>query len=141
MDRSLLPHAAELFRNAAKVHLQPRADFYERYNPLTGEPLSSFRDYMHSWWIDLFIRHVAGLMIQEDGSVVIDPLSLGLEHFELRGAPFRGKKIDVLWSGSEKSAAEGSANPGLTVRMNGKEILRRADFKPGDALIKIDLKK
>src|SRR5438094_725897 len=67
--------------------------------------------------------------------------ALKADLLSLRGAPFRGKKIDVLWSGSEKSAAEGSAKPGLTVRVNGKEILRRADFKPGDALIKIDLKK
>ncbi|MCK4653154.1 MAG: hypothetical protein KAU01_01790, partial [Candidatus Cloacimonetes bacterium] len=52
LDRSLLSDAAKLIKLAARKHLQPQADFFERYNPLTGEPLSHFRDYMHSWWID-----------------------------------------------------------------------------------------
>ncbi len=127
MDRSLLPQAAELFLRAAANHLQPRPDFYERYDPFSGKPLSRFRDYMHSWWIDLFIRHVAGLMPQEDGSLVIDPLPLGLTRFALRGAPHRGHRVDVLWSNTD----------GLTVRQDGRTILRRPTFHPGGARIGI----
>ena len=124
LDRSLLPQAAELFKRAAANHLQPRADFYERYDPLSGRPLSDFRDYMHSWWIDLVIRHVAGLTPQDDGSLVIDPLPAGLEHFALRGAPHRGRRIDVLWN-------DPKAGKGLTVRRDGKVLRRAPDFVPG----------
>lgn len=123
LDRSLLPQAAELFRRAAGNHLQPRADFYERYDPFSGKGLSSFRDYMHSWWIDIYIRHVAGLEPQDDGSVVIDPLPMKLKFFALRNAPHRGHKIDVLWNASP--------NVGLTVRLDGKTVRRQKKFRPG----------
>jgi hypothetical protein len=134
-DRALLPQAAELFRRAALMHLQPRADFYERYNPITGKPLSGFRDYMHSWWIDLYVRHVVGLMIADDRSVSIDALPLGLDHFVLEGALCRGQKIDVLWSRPGKENWGKTA--GLQVRLNGKRLLHKPDYQPGDAPIVI----
>ena len=123
LDRSLLPQAAELFRRAAGNHLQPRADFYERYDPFSGKGLSGFRDYMHSWWIDIYIRHVAGLEPQDDGSVVIDPLPMKLKFFALRNAPHRGHKIDVLWNAAP--------DVGLTVRLDGKTVRRQKKFRPG----------
>jgi glycogen debranching enzyme len=122
MDRALLPKAGELFRRAAANHLQPRADFYERYNPVTGKPLSKFRDYMHSWWIDLFVRHVAGLMLEDDGSVHIDALPVGLDHFALENVRLRGKRLDVLWA----------ADAGLTVRIDGKVVSREVQYRPGN---------
>jgi hypothetical protein len=131
-DRSLLPKAAELLKAAARNHLQPRADFYERYDPFSGKPLSTFRDYMHSWWIDLFIRHVAGLEPQDDGGLVIDPLPMGLERVSLRGAPFRGHRIDVL-------VAVSGRDKGLTVRCDERTVLRDLDFKPGSAPKRIDV--
>lgn len=124
LDRSLLPQAAELFKRAARNHLQPRADFYERYDPFTGKPLSRFRDYMHSWWIDTIIRHVAGLTPQDDGSVMIDPLPMGLNFYALRGAPHRGHRVDVLFNDKE-------AGRGLTVRVDRKVVRRDENFKPG----------
>lgn len=138
LDRALLPKAAELFRRSAYNHLQPRADFYERYNPLTGKALSKFRDYMHSWWIDLYIQHVAGLELMEDDSIQIDPLPLGLTHFALRGVPFRGKTLEVTWR--NPNASRKLVLPaGLTVRMNGREILRAPDFRPGDPRLRVPL--
>ncbi len=125
LDRSLLPQAAELLRRAVNNHFTPRADFYERYDPFTGKPLSTFRDYMHSWWIDLLIRHAAGLMPQDDGTIVIDPLLLGLEHFSLRSAPHRGHRVDVLFN----DAKEG---PGVCVRIDGKAVYRNTEFQPGN---------
>jgi hypothetical protein len=138
--RDMLPKAAELFQKALRNHLQPRADFFEKYNPLTGEPLSTWADYMHSWWIDLIIRHAAGLMIQDDGKLVIDPLPLGLEYFALRGAPYRGHRIDVLWKSAACRAKEADFGPGLTVLVDGKEVCRREKFKPGDEPATIQVK-
>jgi hypothetical protein len=123
-DRSLMPKAAELFQRMVALHVNPRADFYERYHSLTGTPLSSFRDYMHSWWIEPIIRHVAGLEIQEDGSLTIDPLPLGLASFSLHSAPWRGRSVDVLWN-------DASAGLGLVVRVDGRSVLHQPDFQPG----------
>jgi len=124
LDRSHLPQAAELFRRVEALQLRPRADFYEHYNSLTGEPESGFRDYMHSWWIDLIIRQAAGMTPQDDGSLVIDPLPLGLTHFALRGAPYRGRKVDVLWN-------EPGTGKGLTVRIDGIVRSHLPKFVPG----------
>ncbi|RYG21192.1 hypothetical protein EON82_19255 [bacterium] len=120
LDRSLLPQAAELFRRAVALHLQPRPDFYEHYNSQTGAPKSTFRDYMHSWWIDVVVRHVAGLTPQADGGLVIDPLPLGLKHYSLKGAPYAGRRVDVQFDAK-----------GLTVRVNGREVRKVAGFVPG----------
>ena len=128
-DRSLLPNAAQLFRRAAANHLQPRADFYERYNPITGDGLSLFRDYMHSWWVDIYIRHVAGLTIGDDGSLSIDPLPLDLDWFSVSGVPFRGRKIEINWRKED----------GLRVSVDRKEVVHQADFKPGDDPIAVRL--
>lgn len=130
LDRSMLPEAAELLRRAIRNHLQPRADFYEHYDPTTGKPLSTFRDYMHSWWIDLYIRQIAGLIPQGDGSLVIDPLPMGLEHFSLRGVPYRGHRVDVLFNDAD-------AGRGLTVRIDGAVVVRQPDFTPGMNTIRI----
>ena len=124
LDRSKLPAAADLFHKIAALQLRPRADFYEHYNSLTGEPESSFRDYMHSWWIDAIIRQAAGLTPEDDGSLVIDPLPLGLTHFALRGAPYRGHRVDVLWN-------EPGTGKGLTVRIDGRTRSRLQNFVPG----------
>ena len=61
---------------------------------------------------------------QDDGSLVIDPLPLGLTHFALRGAPYRGHKVDVLWN-------EPGTGQGLTVRVDGRMQRRLPKFVPG----------
>ncbi len=123
-DRSLMPQAAELLHRAVNNHFTPRVDFYERYDPFSGKPLSGFRDYMHSWWIDIFIRHVAGLTPQNDGTLVIDPLPMGLTQFSLTGAPHRGNRVDVLYN-------DAKAGKGLVVRVNGKIRHQDPAFVPG----------
>lgn len=62
-----------------------RPNCYEHYNPLTGAA-SVYRgidDYQHSWVADLIIRFAAGVSVHRD-RIVIDPLPLGLDSFELR---------------------------------------------------------
>ena len=128
LDRARLPRAAQLFRQVCALQLQPRPDFYEHYDPFTGRPLSAFRDYMHSWWIDGFVRHVAGLTPADDGSLTVDPLPLGLKRFALRHAVVRGRSIDVLFN---------SPAPGLTVNVDGRTVVRRPDFTPGGPPISV----
>jgi hypothetical protein len=124
LDRTDLPEVATLFHRIVALQLRPRADFYEHYNSLTGEPESTFRDYMHSWWIDTIIRQATGLTPQDDGGLVIDPLPLGLKYYALRGAPYRGHRIDVFWNTP-------GIGKGLTIRVDGKVLRRVPNFQPG----------
>lgn len=121
-DRALLPAVAALFLKSARLHLAPRADFHERYDPLDGTPLSRFRDYMHSWWLDLVVRHLCGVEPRADGSVLLDPLPAGLTAWSLCDLPHRGRLLSVAWSTAD----------GLRASVDGRELLHAPRFRPGD---------
>ncbi|MCD4818536.1 MAG: hypothetical protein K8S23_07570 [Candidatus Cloacimonetes bacterium] len=122
LDRSLLPDAAELIKLSTKKHLQSRADFFERYNPLTGEPLSHFRDYMHSWWIDIIIRHIVGFEPQENGHIELDPLPMELDYFLLENVNYQGKDIKIVWQSPDIPKEYEKYPAGYSVYVDGKII-------------------
>lgn len=84
----------------------------EFYHSRTGAPLSEEADYLHSFYVDLIVRHVAGIEPDEDG-VTFHPLRTGLKRFSLRGVRVRGHVYDVSYE------AEGP-RPGYTVRVDGQ---------------------
>jgi len=64
-----------------------RPNCFEHYNPCTGAA-SVYRgidDYQHSWVADLIIQFACGVRVGEQ-EIVVDPLPMGQEFFELRGA-------------------------------------------------------
>ncbi len=128
-DRAQLPRAAELLERCIGVFFTPEVDFYERYQPLTGRGLSRFRDYMHSWWIDIMIRHVAGLTPREDGALEVDPLPLGLDWFALENAPYRGQRIDIVWQRPDRDPVFPERAPGLTVLIDGARVLTSLELE------------
>ncbi|MBC7895001.1 MAG: hypothetical protein H7066_06295, partial [Cytophagaceae bacterium] len=73
-----------------------RANCYEHYNPNTGTA-SVYRgidDYQHSWVVDLIIRYCAGLQVTRE-AIVIDPLPLDVETFELRNVRIDDHDVSV----------------------------------------------
>ena len=73
-----------------------RPNCYEHYNPHTGAA-SVYRgidDYQHSWVADLIIRYCAGLHVTRE-EIVVDPLPLDVESFELRGVKVDGRDVSV----------------------------------------------
>ncbi|MEQ8767020.1 MAG: trehalase family glycosidase [Planctomycetota bacterium] len=125
LDRGRLPKAAELLERCVSVFFTPEIDFYERYQPLTGRGLSQFRDYMHSWWIDLIVRHVVGLTPREDGRLDIDPLPLSIDWFALDGVHYHGRIIDITWQRPDQPKAFEDRPSGLSVRVDGEVLLQR----------------
>lgn len=69
----------------------------EHYNSLTGECISDDVDYSHSYYIDLVVRYLAGISVEED-QITIDPLDMGLQYFSLKDLWIRGYKVSVEWS-------------------------------------------
>ncbi len=64
-----------------------RPNSYEHYNPKTGQAAlyRGYDDYMHSWIVDLIIRHAVGF---QPNSSTFDPLPLpGVEWIECSGIP------------------------------------------------------
>ncbi|MCR4621906.1 MAG: hypothetical protein K5663_07455 [Clostridiales bacterium] len=99
----------------------------EFYDAETGEPLSDETDYNHSFYIDLVIRHIAGIQPRE-GGFVFSPLEAGLEHFSLKGIKLLGHTLEV----------EYSARTGHILRVDGEETIRlgpgeRGGFVPLEA--------
>lgn len=70
----------------------------EHYDSITGEPLSDEPDYNHSYFIDLIVRRLAGILPREEG-LCFDPIDCGIGSFSLRGIPLWGNRADVCRQG------------------------------------------
>ena len=95
-----------------------RPTSYEYYSPLTGKaPL--FRmvdDYMHSWIVELILKHVAGVQTLDEDRLVIDPFDFGLARFTLEHLRVRGHAVKITWRARKNDGAP----RGLTVSVDGK---------------------
>ena len=70
---------------------------YEHYNPHLGKPClyRGVNDYQHSWIVDLIIKYICGIQPQLDGTLIIDPLPLGLEYLKIDRIPYKIYTIKV----------------------------------------------
>lgn len=91
----------------------------EFYDSRTGAPLSEEPDYSHSFYIDLIVRHLAGIEPEEKG-VRFQPLRTGRAYFSLRGLRVQGHEIDVYYQQKASSAYPG-LDAGYTVYVDGRE--------------------
>ena len=71
-----------------------RPNSYEHYDPITGTPslYRGYDDYMHSWIIDLILRHAVGVI---PGADQIDPLPLGVDWIECTDIPHPQGRMHV----------------------------------------------
>jgi len=92
----------------------------EFYDSKTGEPLSDEPDYLHSFYIDLVVTHLAGIDATETG-FVFDPLQSELRYFALEGLPIRGSEICVYYQREGTTKYPGYPT-GYTVLVNGKTV-------------------
>lgn len=102
LDPSLRPTTAEFIRRFVHMmydnHDLARPNCFEHYHPETGQA-SRYRgidDYMHSYVVDLLLRYLCGLEIDEDG-MTIDPFPFGIE-FALAGVVVRGHTLSIRFS-------------------------------------------
>jgi glycogen debranching enzyme len=123
LDPKMRMHAVELMNRFITMMFHDRdvnrPNCYEHYNPHTGQP-SEYRgydDYQHSWVVDLIIKHVVGLLPQDDDTLVVDPLPFGLDEFTLDNVKYRGHDVRIVWR-----AHQSDGEPiGLTVYVDGKQ--------------------
>ncbi len=114
LDAKLEPYAVTFLTRFIQMMFVDRdldrPTSYEYYNPITGQApfFRATDDYMHSYVIDLIIRYVVGLQPQLDGSLIIEPLQFGLEHFSLDNCFLRGEPVSVKWDGKRLSARVGT---------------------------------
>lgn len=72
-----------------------RPNSYEHYDPITGVPAlyRGYDDYMHSWIVDLILRHAVGVIPGEDK---VDPLPLnGVDWIECTDIPHPRGRMHV----------------------------------------------
>jgi hypothetical protein len=77
-----------------------RPNCFEHYNPFTGQP-SVYRgvdDYQHSWVVDVIIKYMAGLRVNDD-SIIIDPFPFHLDYFILDDGRIRGHQLKIETKG------------------------------------------
>ncbi len=127
LDRSRREAVGALLMRAVNVLFSPRIDFYERYDPLSGEGLSSFRDYMHSWWIDLVVRHVIGLEPRADGEIVLDPLPVAVDAFRVVDLGCAGRRLEVSWQRAGAPRRYADRPLGFSLSVDGRLVAERND--------------
>ena len=116
--------AAELFRRYTRTHFiggdLQRPCVSEYFDPLSGKPNLPRLDYAHSYFIDLVLRHVAGIEVNINSSKVrIQPLDLGLESFEFERVRVRGHELGVRWHDGR-----------LIVNLDGKIVRQQRGLDP-----------
>lgn len=102
----------------------------EHYNSQTGEPLSDEADYNHSYFIDIIIRHVAGLTMEKN-HLVLDPVDIGLDYFKLDRVKARGMRICVTYKKKGIQPTDVELEEGYRLYVNGNLI------HAGDCLQKV----
>lgn len=109
---------ADLLRKFCLLHFHQHDGhtpyLVEHYDSLTGEPISDEPDYLHSYLIDLIVRYVAGVHVADD-QIVLDPIDIGLAHFQLSDLPAAGHRIGVSYRRSGPDA-------GLRLIVDGSEV-------------------
>jgi hypothetical protein len=86
----------------------------EHYNSVTGEAISDEADYLHSYYIDLIIRHVAGIEPEKEG-FVFHPCRCGLARFSLKNLFIQNHKVDVFFTAREGNHGEFPEEEGLRI--------------------------
>ena len=98
-----------------------RPNCYEHYNPFTGAA-SVYRgidDYQHSWVADLIIQYACGVRVHEH-EIVIDPIPMDLDYFELRGVRVGDIDLSVRLDGGFVTV---TANDQLRLARFGETIV------------------
>ncbi|MGQ0766583.1 MAG: MGH1-like glycoside hydrolase domain-containing protein [Gemmatimonadota bacterium] len=98
-----------------------RPNCFEHYNPLSGAP-SEYRgidDYQHSWVLDLIIRYACGVRPGPE-TIVIDPLPMDLDSFELRELRIGDDVVTVRLDHGHVTA---TVNDGLHLGRIGEPIV------------------
>lgn len=108
-DEILSEYTKEHFRDGDRH----RPYLVEHYNPITGERLSDEVDYNHSFWLDIVIRFVAGVTVEED-CVRIEPLETHLKWWELTKLYIRGHRLDIYCSEKQEDRKQ------IRVSVDGK---------------------
>ncbi|MEW6455587.1 MAG: trehalase family glycosidase [Acidobacteriota bacterium] len=121
--------AVELIDCSVKVLFSPQIDFYERYNPLTGKPLSKFKDYMHSWWLDIIIQQLCGFVPLVDGRIELSPLPIKWDYFSLENLPWRNKNVSVYWDKPDGKKYFNKIPEGYTMKID-KNIVYNSESLP-----------
>jgi hypothetical protein len=71
-----------------------RPNCYEHYDPIDGTPAlyRGYDDYMHSWIVDLILRHAVGV---KPGSETVDPLPMDVDRIECSRIPHPKGEMNV----------------------------------------------
>ncbi len=80
-----------------------RPNCFEHYNPFTGTP-SVYRgidDYQHSWLVDLIIKYVVGVQVDDSRTVTLRPFDFGLKYFVLENLHIAGDVFQIKGKGSK----------------------------------------
>lgn len=89
----------------------------EHYDSITGDNIRLLADYFHSFYNDLVIRYLVGIVPREDELIEIDPLARNWRSFSIDKVAYRGHLISV------------KLDKNFVVVIDGKTVLRTGSMK------------
>jgi hypothetical protein len=89
----------------------------EHYDSITGGNIRLLADYFHSFYNDLVIRYLVGIVPREDELIEIDPLARNWRSFSIDKVAYRGHLISV------------KLDKNFVVVIDGKTVLRTGSLK------------
>ena len=150
----------DALKTYAKAHHRVREDgkrvFWidENIHPFTGDWISRTRlkkwvngdwdykqnwyergkDYNHSFYAELIIRDIAGIMPNGTTEITIDPLAPdSWKFFAVDGVRVLDKQLSVIW---DKDGSRYGKGKGFAVFVNGKEVLRKQKLEKVNVSLK-----
>ena len=132
----------ELFRKYTLCHYKDGVPHLaESYDPDEGCWYSDFGprsvNYNHSSYCDLVITGLAGLRMNDDGSLSVNPLAPAeWDYFALRKVPFRGRELEIIY---DRTGSRFGMGRGLFLVADGKILCRSDNPLPDAAMVSVQL--
>lgn len=116
----------KLLHNYARSHRKNGKPYIaEALHPDTGswdhhDMYYRSEHYFHSGFVDLVITGLAGLIVAEGDTLIIDPLApKDWDYFAMDQIPYRGHRVAIVW---DKTGQRYGRGVGLQVLVDGKKV-------------------
>jgi hypothetical protein len=96
----------------------------DEYDEVTGTARVPELDSSRSFFIDLVVRHVAGLEVGLGPDIRLNPVDTGLPHFRLRGLKVKGRDLEIVYVRARTEDPYGEGH-GFRLKVDGETVEKR----------------
>lgn len=99
----------------------------EHFHPDTGKQYRDVKDYFHSYYNDVLIRRVVGLMPEDSDTLTISPIDMGWSYWVIENVAYRNHQISIAWNAA--FVTEKEVINGLRIMIDGRLVAHSATLE------------